>query len=201
MFEDSLMKLGPASVLELNKGKRIKPFISNRQPQNTIEGIQFAAKRVCAAMNMPFEEVLLVFNKSYTASKAVKNSAGLTYTNYRLFIGNKFCQKVYSRFVDTLKEDIKNKFKIEAKSFRQDLALKNADWLGPRLRSIDEVKDAQAAKLRIDSELSSVPREQKELNVNWSNELRQRAAYLEKKKTLFSPFLEFLAKIKGIFTN
>jgi lambda family phage portal protein len=121
------------------------------------------AQLVGAALDMPYEMLLGVFNSSYSASRAALLQAWRPFRDRRDWFAHDFCQPVYETW---LFEAVATG-RIQAPGFFSDPVRRKlwsqAIWIGPSPGQIDPVKEVQAAALRIQHRFSTHERESMEL--------------------------------------
>lgn len=146
--------MGSGNIIQLAPGEDIEKADS-KQP-----GLQFQSftteicKYIGAGTGLSYEELLMVFNSSYSASRAAMLETWKTFRSRRERL-SEFCQAVYEQF---LYEAVVTG-RVNAPGFFDDpIARKawcGADWNGPAPSMIDPTKEVQAALMRIGGGLSS----------------------------------------------
>lgn len=164
-------KVGSPSVTDLPPGVNVQSVDTAKQTSVFADFTQAFLKNICAAVGLPYEVVLKTFNASYSASRAALLQAEDEFKQRRQAFITDFCAPIYEQF---LTEAIALG-RIEAPSFFDD-PLKHqawlaADWLSETNHSLDAVKEANAAKLRLELGLSTYERETANLNGSdfWEN--------------------------------
>jgi lambda family phage portal protein len=118
-------------------------------------------KRIAAGIGIPVEELLLYYNKSYSASRAAMLRAWEWYKVMRYWITYMFCAPVYQLWFH---EAVARGY-IEAPGY-EDLRLRHywtqVTWIGPGKGSIDELKEAQASTEKIGNGTSNIQIESRE---------------------------------------
>lgn len=156
-------ELGPATINVLGPGEKV----TFGEPKHPVSGFeQFMktmAQLVGAALDMPYEMLLGVFNSSYSASRAALLQAWRPFRDRRDWFAHEFCQPVYETW---LWEAVATG-RIQAPGFFTDPMRRKlwsqAIWIGPSPGQIDPVKEVQAAALRIKYRFSTHEREAMEL--------------------------------------
>ena len=152
-------KLGSGTISALPRGVDVKA-IDAQNAQSTFDSFvtQFL-KQIGAAINLPYEILLKEFKSSYSASRAALLQAENEFRQRRNAFINDFCQPIYEQF---LMEAVALG-RIDAPGFFDDPLKRHlysqADWLCQADKSIDAVKDANAAKLRLEQGLSTYSEE------------------------------------------
>jgi capsid protein len=156
--------LGPGVVNFMRPGDNIT-FPVNAGPEPQFEGYVTAmVKFIGSCMGIPYEVLLKTFNASYSASRASLLQFWGRVKVLRQLLVDQFCQPVYEAF---LMEMILGQ-RLAAPGFSEDPRIFRAwtrcSWSGSSPGSIDPLKEAQAARLRIKLGVSTLERESLELN-------------------------------------
>ena len=117
------------------------------------------------------------FNNSYSASRAALLEAWKMFRQRRGWFAKEYCQPIYEQWL----AEAVSSGRISAPGFFSDPALRSAwcgaDWYGPAPGQINPFDEAQAAKIRIDEELSTRSREAAEISgLDWNATHRRRAS-------------------------
>jgi lambda family phage portal protein len=142
-------EMGPGNINALGPGESVN-FVDPKHPVSGFEGFTMAmCKLLGAAIDMPYEVLLGIFQSSYSASRAALLQAWRGFKTKRTWFAGDFCQPVYEIW---LLEAVATG-RISAPGFFRDLATQklwsNALWIGPSPGQIDPVKEVQAANLRV----------------------------------------------------
>lgn len=156
-------EMGPGTINVLGPNENVT-FGDPKHPVAGFEAFTKAmAQLVGAALDMPYEMLLGVFNSSYSASRAALLQAWRPFRDRRDWFAYGFCQKVYEMW---LFEAVATG-RIKAPGFftdpRRRKLWSQAIWIGPSPGQIDPVKEVQAAALRIQHRFSTHERETMEL--------------------------------------
>lgn len=156
-------ELGSGTINALAPGEDVK-FAEPKHPVAGFEAFTRAmAQLVGAALDMPYEMLLGVFNSSYSASRAALLQAWRPFRDRRDWFAHDFCQPIYEMW---LFEAVATG-RIQAPGFFTDPVRRKlwskAIWIGPSPGQIDPVKEVQAAALRIQHRFSTHEREAMEL--------------------------------------
>ena len=130
-----------------------------------------------------------IFGNSYSASRASLLEAWKMFRMRRTWFSQEFCQPVYEEW---LAEAVASG-RINAPGFFADPAVRaawcGADWYGPAPGQINPQDEAQAAKIRIDEELSTREKEAAEISgMDWRTVHRKRNGE-EKRRRLDSTII------------
>jgi len=157
------LKLGPASVIELEEGQSVKEANPSRANNGFDSFVDAVCTQMGAALEIPKDVLLKTFNRSYSASRAAMLEAWKMYKMRRNWLANDFCQPIYAEF---LFEAIA-KGRITAPGFLTDMAIRKAycgaEWSGPAQGQIDPLKEVVAAEKRVNNGFSTRTQETLEL--------------------------------------
>lgn len=155
----SEFKLSSPSVTSLPRGVDVKAVDSAKNQSSFAEFVTSFVQQTCAAVGLPAETVLKTFNASYSASRAAILQAEAEFRQRRNAFINDLLNPVYENF---LAEAIALG-RIDAPGFFDDPVKKsawlNADWQVERIGTLDEVKAANAAVIRLQNGLSTYEHE------------------------------------------
>lgn len=146
--------LGEGAIVDLGKGE--KASIANPARPNAQFDPFFVAvvKEIGAALELPFEELLLHYNSSYSAARAAMLQAWRFYTLRRWWLTCDFCQPSRELIID----EAVARGMISLPGYADPAkrrAYCQALWIGPARGAIDELKEANAAGKRIDIGISN----------------------------------------------
>lgn len=151
--------LKPGMVTNLLPGESIETAAMNRPNPNFDPFVQAFMGQIGMAMNIPKEVLTKHFQSSYSAARAALLDAWRTFRVRREWLASKLCQPVYEEWL----ADAVAAGRIEAPGFFTDAATRKAwcgaAWSGDGPGSIDPLKEAQAARERIDVGLTTLPEE------------------------------------------
>jgi len=153
--DDAIYEMGSANIVEMMEGEEIQ-MADPKRPNQHFEPFYMAmVKQIGASIEVPFEQLLLHFQSSYSAARGALQEAWKTYRSHRTFMTRYFCQPVYEEW---LTEAIL-KGRISAPGFFADPLIRKAwsaaAWTGPGQGQLDPLKETTAAALRIDKRLST----------------------------------------------
>lgn len=157
-------EMGPGTINVLGPNEDV----TFGEPKHPVAGFESFTKTMAqfvgAALDMPYEMLLGVFNSSYSASRAALLQAWRPFRDRRDWFSADFCQQVYEIW---LFEAVATG-RIQAPGFFTEPVRRKlwsqAIWIGPSPGQIDPVKEVQAAALRIQNRFSTHEREAMELN-------------------------------------
>jgi len=165
-------EMGPGTINILGAGEDVT-FGDPKHPTAGFEPFTMTmAKLAGAALDMPYEVLLSVFNSSYSASRAALLQAWRVFRDRRDWFASDFCQPLYETW---LFEAVATG-RIKAPGFFQDAAMRKmwsqALWIGPSPGQIDPIKEVQAAVHRINNGFSTHEKETSELTgMDWDTNI------------------------------
>lgn len=156
-------ELGNGAIVALDEGEEVQVANPGR-PNGAFDAFVVAVSRqIGAALEIPYELLVKNFTASYSASRASLLEAWKMFRMRREWLVSAFCQPVYEEW---LTEAIL-KGRIDAPGFFDDPAFKaawcGAEWYGDAQGQLDPLKEAEAAKLRVEEGFSTREREAAEL--------------------------------------
>lgn len=176
------VELGEGAIVDLAVGE--EPVSANPGRPNAQFEPFFSAivKEIGAALEIPVEELLLHYSSSYSAARAAMLQAWRFYTMRRWWLVCDFCQPSYELFID----EAVARGRIKAPGYA-DPAIRKAYtksiWIGPARGAIDELKEAKAARERIDIGISNETMETAAMTgETWQQVNRQRARELVQRR-------------------
>lgn len=154
--------LRPGSVFHLEPGADVRSFQTNRPNTAFAAFCDAFDARICAAMGLPAEVVQRRYESSYSASRAARLDADMTYRLDRARIISQFLRPVYVAWLDL------NADRLGLSGYYRDatrrFAWRKADFIGEAVPSIDPEKEVRAAIAAIGAGLSTRAREARLLN-------------------------------------
>ncbi|WP_311968909.1 phage portal protein [Pseudomonas baltica] len=176
------LELGEGAIVDLAQGE--EPMVANPARPNAQFDPFFSAivKEIGAALELPLEELMLHYSSSYSAARAAMLQAWRFYTMRRWWLVCDFCQPSYELMFD----EAVAAGRIRAPGYR-DPALRRAYtqaiWIGPARGAIDELKEAKAARERIDVGISNETMETAAMSgETWQQVNRQRAREIKQRQ-------------------
>lgn len=152
---DDDYKLGSGSIISLAAGEKVHDSNPGRPNDSFDPFIMSVLRQVGVALELPFEILIKHFTASYSAARASILEAWKHFITERQWLAANFSQLVYEIW---MYEAIASG-RIAAAGFLTDPAIRKAylgsEWIGPAKGMIDEKKEVEAAKLRIDMGIST----------------------------------------------
>lgn len=161
--DETSLELGNAAVMDLNPGEHIKEANPGR-PNTAFDGfVTSICRQIGAALEIPYEVLVKMFNSSYSAARAALQDFWKTVKMYRSWLANDFCQPIFEEWL----AEAVAKGRISAPGFFTDpmirKAYSGAEWYGPAQNSLNPVQDADAATRRVEQGFSTREREAVEM--------------------------------------
>lgn len=162
--DDSVLELGNGAIVDLGEGEDISTVNPGR-PNPAFDGFVIAvARQIGAALEIPYGLLVKQFTASYSASRAELLEAWKMFRMRRQWLVETFCQPIYEEWF----AEAVAKGRIIAPGFFQDEAVRRAwtgaEWYGPAQGQLDPLKEANAAKIRVEEGFSTREREAAELS-------------------------------------
>lgn len=185
---DGDISLGEGAIVDLGKGE--KPHIANPARPNAQFDPFFVAvvKEIGAALELPFEELLLHYNSSYSAARAAMLQAWRFYSLRRWWLVCDFCQPSRELIID----EAVARGMIHLPGYSDPAkrrAYCQALWIGPARGAIDELKEAKAARERIEAGLSNETLETAAMTGEpWAMVFAQRRREIEQRRAAGMPY-------------
>lgn len=160
--------LGVGAIVGLAPGD--EPVTANPARPNANFDPFFTAivKQIGATLEIPLDVLLLQFNASYSAARAAMLEAWRFFSLRRWVLVQQFCQPIYGLFLD--EEVAAGRLRLPGYGDPvRRAAWSRALWIGPARGSMDEQKEAGAAKTRIEIGVSNAAMETAAMNgEDWS---------------------------------
>lgn len=178
----SNVALKGGAVIPLQPGDDIVPFTPSRPAAAFDSFVTACYRHIAAGLNMPYELLLKDFTKTnYSSARAAMLEAYRYFHSLRRKVAAQFCQQAYLLVL----EEMADRRMVDAPNFiTLQRAYANSRWIGPGRGWVDPVKEANAAKLRMDMNISTLEDEAAEQGADWEEKLEQRAIELARIKEL-----------------
>lgn len=156
-------EMGNGAVVALDPGEDVS-FADPNRPNPNFEGFVVAiCRQIGAALEIPYELLVKNFTSSYSASRASLLEAWKMFRMRREWLIANFCQPIYEEWLT--EAVLKNR--VNAPGFFDDPAIRaawcGADWYGDAQGQLDPLKEANAARVRVEEGFSTREREAAEL--------------------------------------
>jgi len=176
------VQLRGGAVLPLWPGDKFNAFTPSRPSGQYPNFVETVLRHIATGMNMPYELLVKDFSKTtYASARASIAEAWRYFVARRSAIAAYWAEPVYQLWM----EEAINAGLVEAPDFyRVPHFYLKAKWLGPGRSSVDPVKEAEAAKIRLDNGFSTREIECGELGLDWQEVAEQQAIEIERMKEL-----------------
>jgi lambda family phage portal protein len=182
-------ELGNGAIVGLEEGEEVQ-IANPGRPNTAFDGFVIAISRqIGAALEIPYELLVKNFTASYSAARASLLEAWKMFRMRREWLVGGFCQPIYEEWLT----EAVLKGRIKAEGFLADPAIRaawcGAEWYGDAQGQLDPLKEANAAKVRVDEGFSTREREAAELTgMEWEtiHAVRKREEELRRQDGLTS---------------
>ncbi|MCD8139314.1 MAG: phage portal protein [Planctomycetaceae bacterium] len=162
-WENRLLQLGAGSWVEGRPGEDLQIITANRPSAQFDPFFNSCLKQIGMGLGVPYEVLCLVFQSSYSASRAALLEFGKEMKIVRAWLRNNLCQMVYEEFLT----EAVVKGRLYAPGFLDDPIIRaaycRAEWMGPSVGQIDPVKEVTASIMKVVAGFSTMGRETAEL--------------------------------------
>lgn len=196
--DENSYEMGNGAVMALDENESIETANPGR-PNTAFDGfVTSICRQIGAALELPYELLIKHFTASYSASRGALLEAWKMFKMRRTWMIDSFCQPIYEEWLS----EAVAKGRINAPGFFDDPIVRAAwcgsEWYGPTQGQLDPLKEANAAKVRINEELSTRTREAAEsTGEDWDRIHKQRSREERQRRedeTIMDP--EFITAIK-----
>lgn len=176
------ISLGQGAVVDLAPGEKANPVNPARPNANFDPFFMAVVKQIGAALELPLDELLLHYQSSYSAARAAMLQAWRFYTLRRWSLAQQFCQPIVGLWMD---EDVAAG-RLKLPGYEDPIkrrAYSRGLWIGPSRGAMDEEKEANAAKTRIEIGVSNEAMETAAMTgEDWMTVYNQRRRELQARK-------------------
>lgn len=176
--DEKVYEIGRATINELDPNQAIELA----DPKHPVAGFEnfFVAyvKQLGAALEIPFEVLILHFTASYSAARAALLEAWRGFIYRRFFVARNFCQPALTHFM----YDEVASGRLACPGFFTSDIVRNAwmagKWVGPGKGMIDPLKEVKAAREKINGNLSTHEDEYIQMNEtggDWEGAMNRRS--------------------------
>jgi lambda family phage portal protein len=165
--------LGGAKIIPLNPGDKMSSFMPTRPSTSFGPFTEGLLRRIGVAVGLPYELLMKDFSKSnYSSASAALIEAWRFFAGRRKWLTDFIAAPFYGLWL----EEAVNARLVDAPNFYSNrFAYCRSRWNGPAKGWRDPVKEAEAAKIRMENNLSTLEKECSEQGLNWEEVLEQRA--------------------------
>lgn len=159
-----LYQMGPGSMISLMDNEEIQ-VADPKRPNGAFEPFFLSiVKQIGSALEIPFEQLMLMYSASYSASRGAVLEAWKMYKTHRARFVRNFCQPIYEAW---LMEAVM-RGRVEAPGFIEDPVIRAAwsrtKWTGPGQGMLNPESEAKAKLSLINGCLSTYEEEYTELH-------------------------------------
>lgn len=171
-----LYQMGPASIISLQDGEDVE-FADPKRPSGAFEPFFMAiVKQIGCALEIPYEQLMLCYSASYSASRGAVLEAWKMYKTHRFRFVRNFCQPTYEAWLT----EAVIKGRVKAPGFLEDPVIRAAwcrtKWTGPGQGMLNPEAEANAKLSLIEGCLSTYEDEYTEIHGgDWDGAIRRRA--------------------------
>lgn len=146
--------LGNGAVVDLAPGEKVHETNPSRPNVNFDPFFNAVVGQIGATLEIPGDVLLLKFNRSYSAARAAMLEAWRFFNLRRWYLVTQFCQPLYGLLID--EEVAAGRLQLPGYADPiQRRAWTRAVWVGPAKGAMDENREANAAKTRIEIGVSN----------------------------------------------
>lgn len=163
--DDSMkIELGNGNVYELPPGKKIDHVGVNRAPTAFESFVSQVITMIGSSMEIPYEVLMHRYDHNYTASRSAMLDFWKVVRRYRQHFIDRFNQPIYEQWL----AEAVALGRIDAPGFFDDPAVRDAwcgcQWIGTSQGHVQPVQEATAAKIRMETGISTGEQEAMEYN-------------------------------------
>jgi lambda family phage portal protein len=162
-----------AAVIPLQPGEKLSTFTPSRPASAFSAFVESVQRHIGVGLNMPYELISRDFSKTnYSSARASLLEAWRYFIGRRQWIGTYWASPVYEAWL----EEAIGTGRIEAPGYYENrYAYSRCKWIGAGRGWIDPVKEAEAARIRMESGISTQEIECAEQGLDWEEVYEQRA--------------------------
>lgn len=166
--------LGPGAMVDLAEGESIETANPGRPNAQFGPFVTEILKQIGMALDIPYEVLTKQFTSSYSASRAAIQQAWETFKTEREWFVAQFLEPIYTEWLAEMVAE----GQISAPGFFDNVLIQRAwcgsRWFGPVPLQLDPVKEATAAKIRMETFLTTLSQESERIdNGDWRENVAQ----------------------------
>jgi lambda family phage portal protein len=170
---DKDYRLASGTVLRLKKGEKITTANPGRPNSSFDPFVKAISEQLGTALGLPFELLVQHFSSSFSASQGAYMLAWKMFSTRQSWLVAHFCDPVYAAWM----EEAVLRERIVAPGFLEDPLIRMAYlsniWQGPPRDPLDPVKGGKAAKMRMESFLTTIDQETAALGGDFDQNMQQ----------------------------
>lgn len=178
----SSISMEDGQIIPLALGEKLSGFTPARPSGSFDPFVTAIFRHIATGLNIPYELLMKDFSRTtYSSARAALIEAWRYFRGRRQWISTYWARPVFDLWL----EEAVNLGLVEAPDFYENrAAYTRCRWIGPGRGWIDPMKEADAAKVRMDSGLSTLEAECAEQGLDWEEVLEQRATEQARMKAL-----------------
>lgn len=175
--DNARVRLNGVRIPTLFPGEDIKGIDSTRPNTAFADFETQALRNVASGIGLSYEQLSADWSKTnYSSARAALLEVWRTFTRDRMEFTRSFCAPIYGLFLEELFDRGLVPLPAGAPDFWEEkTAYCRAKWIGPPRGWVDPMKEAGAAKLRMEVGLSTLEDEAAEQGKDWEEIIVQRA--------------------------
>ena len=163
--DDSMkIELGNGNVYELPPGKKVDHVGVNRAPTAFESFVSEVVTMIGSSMEIPYEVLMHRYDHNYTASRSAMLDFWKVVRRYRQHFIEQFNRPIYEQWL----AEAVALGRIDAPGFFDDPTVRDAwcgcQWIGTSQGHVQPVQEANAAKIRMETGISTGEQEAMEYN-------------------------------------
>jgi lambda family phage portal protein len=166
-------RLAGGAVLRTPPGTKLSLYNTGRNNQAFEAFMTTVLRYIATGLNMPYELLMKDFSETnYSSARAALLEAWRYFNGRRRWFSDYWLNEVYALWL----EEAVNNGRVDAPDFYEHkYAYSRCRWIMAGRGWVDPVKEANAAKLRMDIGISTLQQECAEQGLDWEEVLEQRA--------------------------
>jgi lambda family phage portal protein len=170
----STISMEDGQIIPLALGEDLAGFSPGRPSESFDPFVTAIFRHIATGLNIPYELLMKDFSRTtYSSARAALIEAWRFFRGRRQWIATYFARPVFELWL----EEAVHLGLVEAPDFYENRAAYcRCRWIGPGRGWIDPTKEADAAKIRLDANLSTLEAECAEQGLDWEEVLEQRRA-------------------------
>lgn len=178
-------RLRSGAVIPLPLGADIEGFQPNR-PNQAFEGFMLSVLRnISAGLNIPYELLAKDFSKTnYSSARASLLEAWRYFQSRRRWLSDHFLTPIYELW---LEEAVNSGVIVAPDYYANRYAYRRCTWTMSGRGWVDPLKEANAASVRMENNITTLRQECAEQGLDWEEVLEQRAAEQQMMRDLGIP--------------
>ena len=162
--EPMRIEMGNGNVYELPPGKKPMSIGNTRAPTAFDSFVSRTVTMIASSVEIPPEVLLHQYNSNYTAARSAILDFWKVVQRYRKRFTERFCQPIYEQWL----AEAVALGRVDAPGFFDDPAAREAwcrcQWIGTSQGHVQPVQEATAAKIRMETGISTGEQEAMEYN-------------------------------------